>query len=343
MDLGERKQRILAAIIDEYIRTGEPVGSKVVVEHLDHAVSSATIRNEMADLAALGYLEQPHTSAGRVPTAPAFRLYIDRLMHRQPLPEQSRQTIDHMLEGATSDPERLIEGASQALAAATGYAAVSTSPRDQRACIRRIELMPMEGRSVALLLVTGSGTLRSRVCRTPHRLDADGIGLIANALNRSFLNRSVGDIGLADIQGLLLSMGEYGLTAAPVLTGFLELVQDAAAADILLTGQLNLLQHPDYELPRARELLHFLARRDLVADMLTAYPGGLRVVLGNESERPELSGSSIIITRYALGDGTSGAIGLIGPLRMDYAATIPRLEYFANQVGKLLTELLDES
>ena len=93
MDLGERKQHILAAIIEEYIRTGEPVGSKVVVERLDHAVSSATVRNEMADLAAKGYLEQPHTSAGRIPTAPAFRLYIDRLMHRRPLPEESRQTI----------------------------------------------------------------------------------------------------------------------------------------------------------------------------------------------------------------------------------------------------------
>lgn len=343
MDLGERKQRILAAIIDEYIRTGEPVGSKVVVERLEQAVSSATIRNEMADLAAMGYLEQPHTSAGRVPTAPAFRLYIDHLMHRRPLPAQSRQTIDHMLEGAASDPDRLIEGAVQALAEATGCAAVSTSPYEQEACIRRIELMPMEGRSLALLLMTGSGTLRSRVCRTPHRLDPESIRLIARALNDNFLHRPVSAISLADVQGLLWSLGEYSLIVAPVLTGFYELVQEAAAADILLTGQLNLLQHPDYELPRARELLRFLTRRDLVADMLTAYPGGLRVVLGSESERPELSGSSIIITRYALGDGTSGAIGLIGPLRMDYAATIPRLEYFANQVGKLLTELLDES
>lgn len=342
MELGERKQRILAAIIDEYIRTGEPVGSKVVVERLGHAVSSATVRNEMADLAAIGYLEQPHTSAGRIPTAPAFRLYIDHLMHRRPLPEESRQDIDHFLEGAASDPERLIEGASQALAAATGCAAVSTAPCDQCACIRRIELMPMEGRSIALLLMTDSGTLRTRVCRTEHRLDADTVLQVANALSQAFLSRSVGEIGLADVQGLVLSLGENGLACAPVLTAFYELIQETAAAEVLLTGQLNLLQHPDYELSRARALLHFLARRDLVADMLTAYPGGLRVVLGNESDRPELSGSSIIITRYALGDAASGAIGLIGPLRMDYAATIPRLEYFAKSVGRLLTELLEE-
>lgn len=342
MELGDRKQHILAAIIDEYIRTGEPVGSKVVVERLGHAISSATVRNEMADLAAMGYLEQPHTSAGRIPTAPAFRLYIDHLMRRRPLPEESRQDIDHFLEGAASDPERLIEGASQALAAATGCAAVSTAPCDQDACIRRIELMPMEGRSLALLLMTGSGTLRTRVCRTEHKLDSNTVQQVANALSQAFLGRSVGDISLADVQGIVLSLGENGLACAPVLTAFYELIQETAAAEVLLTGQLNLLQHPDYELSRARALLHFLARRDLVADMLTAYPGGLRVVLGNESDRPELSGSSIIITRYALGDALSGAIGLIGPLRMDYAATIPRLEYFAKSVGRLLTELLEE-
>lgn len=342
MDLGERKQHILAAIIEEYIRTGEPVGSKVVVERLDHAVSSATVRNEMADLAAKGYLEQPHTSAGRIPTAPAFRLYIDRLMHRRPLPEESRQTIDQLLAGAASDPERLIEGAAQALAAATGCAAVGTSPCDHDACVRRIELIPMQRRSLALLLMTGSGTLRTRVCRTEQQLDEEVLGRLSRALSETFLNRPVGEIGLADVQGLVLSLGEHGLACAPVLTAFYELVQEAAAAEVLLTGQLNLLQHPDYELSHARALLHFLARRDLVADMLTAYPGGLRVVLGNESDRPELSGSSIIITRYALADGMTGTIGLIGPLRMDYASAIPRLEYYSSRVGKLLTELLNE-
>ena len=128
MELGERKQKILAAIIDAYIQTGEPVGSKALVEMLDNAVSSATIRNDMADLAAAGYLEQPHTSAGRIPTARAFRLYIDSLMRRQTLSEKRRREIEDMLAGAAGDPERLIEVASQALAAVTGCAAVTTTP-----------------------------------------------------------------------------------------------------------------------------------------------------------------------------------------------------------------------
>lgn len=131
MELGERKQKILTAIIDSYIQTGEPVGSKALVEMLGNAVSSATIRNEMAELASWGYLEQPHTSAGRIPTAKAFRLYIDHLMRRQALSDEDQKDIDDMLAGSAGDPERLIGEASQALAESTGCAAVSTTPSEQ--------------------------------------------------------------------------------------------------------------------------------------------------------------------------------------------------------------------
>lgn len=186
MELGERKQKILAAIVDAYIQTGEPVGSKAVVEMLDHAVSSATIRNDMADLAADGYLEQPHTSAGRIPTPKRFCLYIDSLMRRQPLPEKRRREIEDMLAGAASDPERLIEAASQALAAATGCAAVTTTPDQQGSTIRRIEVMRSGNRSAALLLMTSSGVLRSRLCRFEGEVDASLLDRLAKTLNAEF-------------------------------------------------------------------------------------------------------------------------------------------------------------
>lgn len=342
MELGERKQKILTAIIEAYIRTGEPVGSKMVVEKLDNAVSSATIRNEMADLSAMGYLEQPHTSAGRIPTAQAFRLYIDKLMKRRPLGEEARRDIDDMLAGSASDPERLIGDASQALAEATGCVAVTTTPDQQEASIRRIEVLRVFPRAVALLLMTNSGVLRSRICRFDFDVEAELLQRLAETLEQAFGGRMLTEVGLPQVQGLLVSLGEYGLSCAPALTAFYELVQEAAEAEVLLSGQLNLLRHPDYELERARSLLDFLTQRDRLADMMTAYSGGLRVVLGSESHRPELNGSSIILTRYTLGNRADGSIGLIGPLRMDYAATIPRLEYFAKAMGKLLTELMDE-
>ena len=160
--------------------------------------------------------KQSQNNAERTPTA---------------LPEESRQTIDQLLAGAASDPERLIEGAAQALAAATGCAAVGTSPCDHDACVRRIELIPMQRRSLALLLMTGSGTLRTRVCRTEQQLDEEVLGRLSRALSETFLHRPVGEIGLADVQGLVLSLGEHGLACAPVLTAFYELVQEAAAAE----------------------------------------------------------------------------------------------------------------
>lgn len=341
MDLGERKQKILTAIIEAYIQSGEPVGSKTVVEKLDNAVSSATIRNEMAELSSMGFLEQPHTSAGRIPTAQAFRLYIDKLMKRRRLAEEAQRELDELLKSSASDPERLIEEASQALAATTGCAAVTTTPDQQSASIRRIEVMRVSPRSAALLLMTNVGVLRSRMCRFDFDVDGELLQKLSKALTDAFIGLPLTGVGLPQVQGLLVSLGEYGLICAPALTAFYELVQEAAEADVMLSGQLNLLRHPDYQLERARLLLDFLARRELLADMLTAHPGGLRVVLGNESHRPELDGSSIIVTRYLLGDGADGSIGIIGPLRMDYAAAIPRLEYIAKAVGRLLTELMD--
>lgn len=343
MELGERKRRIVSVVVDEYIRTGEPVGSKAIAELLEHAVSSATIRNDMAELCARGFLVQPHTSAGRIPTPAAFRLYVDHLMSRRPLSEENRHRIDERLENAAGDPDRLMEQASNLLAEATGYAVVSATPDRQGSCVRRVEILPTGVRSAAVLLMTDGGSLHTRVCRLENGADRGILCQLAASLNEEFVDKPLSDITPAVVQrSLLRTLGGHGLAYAPVLTAFADLVQSATEADVRLSGQLNLLQHPDYQPERARSLLTFLSHRDEVAGMLTAHPGGLRVLIGNESLRPELTGSSIIVTRYSFGPKQDGTLGLIGPLRMDYARTIPRLEYVAQTVSRLLTTLFNE-
>ena len=163
MQWNDRRKNILAIIVDEYIKTGEPVGSKFLAEKLQNSVSSATIRNEMAELAAAGYLEQPHTSAGRIPTAPAFRFYIDNLMQHDDLSHEDMENIDTSLRRLSDSPDRLVEEASRILATTTGYAAVVTTPSEGGSAIRRIELMPLSAHKAAMLLVTISttGILRS--------------------------------------------------------------------------------------------------------------------------------------------------------------------------------------
>jgi heat-inducible transcriptional repressor len=340
VQLGERKQNILTAIIDMYIRTGEPVGSKTLVKLLNNAVSSATIRNDMADLSAMGYLEQPHTSAGRIPTAAAFRLYIDRLMSRRDLSEKVCRNIDGLLKSAADDPERLINEASQALAESTGCAAVTTTPSGQSADLRKIEILRISSRSAALLLMTSSGLIRTRVCRFDQEVNSQALDLLSRVLNEFFCGSQLADIGLPQVQSMVTSLGEYGLICVPALTAFYQLVQETVEADVLLKGQFNLLRHTDYDPIRAGELLDFLTRRETLTDLLTAIPKGLNVVIGSECQRPELDGTSLIVSHYNLGGQPDGSIGIIGPLRMDYAAAIPLIEYFATSIGKILDEIM---
>lgn len=334
MQLGERKQRIVAAVVDAYIRTGEPIGSKLLAEMLDHAVSSATIRNDMAELAAAGYLAQPHTSAGRVPTAPAFRLYLDQLLVRCTISEDSKRAIDEELVSVSGDPERLLGRASDLLADATGVAAAVASTDRHSACIRRVEILPTGTHSAAVLLMTDTGELHSRVCRLDGPCDAAVVERMVHCLNSEFGGSVLAEVSIASVQALL-SRVDGGLSHLPLLIAFADLVREAGEGEVRLSGQLNLLHHPDYPIDRARSLLTFLSQRELLAGMLTARPDGLRVVLGSESTRRELDGSSIIVTRYGT-NGDGGSLCLIGPVRMDYAQAIPRLQYVAQTVSRLL-------
>lgn len=332
MEQGTRKQRIVAAVVDAYIRTGEPVGSKLLATMLNNAVSSATIRNDMAELAAEGYLAQPHTSAGRIPTTAAFRLYLDRL--RATLSEGERHRIDEALASEAGDPERLLSRASELLAEETGVAAAAATPDRTEACVRRVELLPTGTQSAAILLMTDTGALRSRVCRLDSGYEPDELQALAARLNAQFGDKPLSDVSVAPLQALL---GDSGLRYLPVLTAFLELSQEASAAQVRLSGQLNLLQHPDIPMERAHSLLTFLSRQELLVGMLAAHPGGLKVLLGNESPRRELEGSSIIVTRYGSDKG-GGSLCLIGPMRMNYAQAIPRLQHVAHTVSVLLSK-----
>ena len=332
MEQGTRKQRIVAAVVDAYIRTGEPVGSKLLAAMFNNAVSSATIRNDMAELAAEGYLAQPHTSAGRIPTTAAFRLYLDRL--RATLSDGERHRIDEALSSEAGDPERLLSRASELLAEETGVAAAAATPDRTEACVRRVELLPTGTQSAAILLMTDTGALRSRVCRLDSGYEPDELQGLAARLNAQFGDKPLSDVSVAPLQALL---GDSGLRYLPVLTAFLELSQEASAAQVRLSGQLNLLQHPDIPMERAHSLLTFLSRQELLVGMLAAHPGGLKVLLGNESPRRELEGSSIIVTRYG-SDRGGGSLCLIGPMRMNYAQAIPRLQHVAHTVSVLLSK-----
>ena len=342
MELDERKSRILTAIIESYIATGEPVGSKALADMLDNCVSSATIRNDMTVLTSADYLEQPHTSAGRLPTAKAFRLYVDRLMCKHELSWQDAGLIDEMLGGASGDAARLLEDACRALADITGLAAIATRPDVAGSHISRIDVMQMSPRNMAVVLAQDNGFLRTRMCRCQRDIPSKVTVALANYMCHRFLNKTLDAITVPAMQEIILELGELGLAVAPILSAFYELVQEYANAKVIYAGQLNLLRHPDHELDHARELMNLIAERHQLGDLLAKQSVNDVTILFDD-DLPILKGSAMIVMPYSLGERGQGIIGIIGPMRMNYADIIPRVEYFAAAIGRVLGDLFEES
>lgn len=339
-ELSKRKEQILAVLTEAYIQTGEPVGSKGIMEKLGGTVSSATIRNEMAELHEMGYLMQPHTSAGRIPTAKALRLYIDHLMQPSTLPEETCREIDAELEKA-SDPETLMETASSILSRETGCATITTAPQEQTAIIRKMEMIPISSHAVALLMMTGTGAVHTRVCRLLIPIQEETFAKLSEVLAGYFSRRPLSEIGLPQVQSLLVKMGSDALACAPIVTAAYEMVKESVDTDVRFKGQLNLLRNPDYEPERIHNLLGFLSEQGRLSQLLQSHTGGLRVVFGDESRTPELDGTSLIVTHYTP-HGGNGTIGLIGPQRMRYDVAIPTLEYMALAVSRVFDQFMEE-
>ena len=342
MELDFRKCRILAAIVEEYIESGEPVGSKFLAEMLGNCVSSATIRNDMAALTAAGYLEQPHTSAGRLPTGKAFRLYIEQLMDRRPLTLQDRVDMNNLLSAASGDASRLLEDTCRALADITGLAAVASRPEQVGTRISRVDVMQMSPRNMAVLLAQDNGFLRTRMCCCQRDIPSKVTVALTEYMSRRFLGQPLTAVTITAMQEILLELGEAGLAVAPILSAFYELALECADARLALAGQMNLLRHPAYPLDRARSLISFLSGRQQLGELLEPPLEGIRILLGSEWH-PSLEGSVMILVPYALGDRGQGTIGVVGPVRMNYADIIPRIQYFAAALGQMLGDLFEES
>ena len=342
MELDLRKQKVLSAIVESYIATGEPVGSKSLAEIFGMSVSSATLRNEMAALADMGYLEQPHTSSGRVPSHLGFRFYIDKLMNKKPLTEDEKQSIDALFKDSEPNPSTILEEAGHALAKKTNCAAaISTTPTSQGRVTARIELVAAGRKTYLLLFMTSSGVIKNKLCRIEFETSSGAISQFVRLINERLTNIPIEDITPAFIQTLAASTGEFALSFSPILFALYELAREVTAGEIIVEGQNNLLLHHEL-LSAARELLGFLSREDELLTLLSGGSNSLSVLLGKELKNNDLSDIGIIITKYSVGSNIGGSIGIIGPARIDYAKIIPYIEYLAQSMGRLLTDTLDE-
>ncbi len=339
--ISKRKQDILAAVIERYIATGEPVGSKAICSDMNNAVSSATIRNDMADLADLGLLEQPHTSAGRIPSQTGYRYYVDNLMATYELGVEEQERMKIWLQSFSGEPDKLLEKAGSILAELTNCVAVSSSPADSEAFIRRIELVPLSDHTAMVILLATSGILRSAVVRSDTTINVDIAEVFYNICQTYFNGRNVSDITITFIQTLVASLGDKVFIMSPFLCAIADLCEAVKTTEIHLKAPNNILNHQELS-DDAFALMDFLHRETPLENMINSQKKPLSVSIGTENTYRELKNSTTIFSKYSVGDKDSGSIGIIGPTRLDYARLIPSIKYLAGIIGNMLTETLDE-
>ena len=334
--VNERKLKILAAIVEEYVRTGEPVGSKAIANLPGIGVSAATVRNDMAMLEQLGLLEQPHTSAGRVPTISGYRLYIEELMRPPALSDEERQRLDDMLEAqGPLTEELLIQNATTALAELTQCAAVVSDFSPKFSIISKVEVIPAGKRVYVVLLITSGGAIKNKACRLEFDLTNEQLGKFSEYLAQNLEGVSVADLSDERMANLTAAMSAYMMTMAPLVQGICEISRDLRQHALMFKGEKNLFSCEELD---KMEVVRFIEHKDELVKLLDDSFSGIRVVFGEGDDSFVIGNSSMIVSKYRKGVQNVGSLGVIGPMRLDYAKVIPYLEYFSQKITDLISD-----
>ena len=337
MELTERKKKVLRSVVDLYIRTAEPVGSKAIAELPDMNYSSATIRNEMADLTTLGYLEQPHTSAGRIPSAAGYRLYVDELMADYRLSLDETKSISSAIEEKMQRVDKMVEKVAKLVSQATDLPAISISSRQGDATVKRFELLEAGSGSFILVMMLSNDEVANKLIKLPVHLEDADLKLLSALLNATMTEISLDEFTPGLLDRVMRSAGNAA-SLVPVIVEFAtETLRKQGSANMAVAGQMRLLNQPEYRnIDKAQQVISGLDEEAL-ANLPAVMQGanGTRVLVGPEHVAQELKDTSVVMTKFDIGDGMQGMIGVVGPTRMDYAKVTARLSYFAESLSKM--------
>ena len=340
MELTERKKKVLRSVVDLYIRTAEPVGSKLIAELPDMQYSSATIRNEMADLTAMGYLEQPHTSAGRVPSAAGYRLYVDELMADYRLSLDETKSINTAIEEKMQQVDKLVERVAKLVSQATDLPAISMASRYGGATISRYDLILAGQGSIILVLMLSNSEVVNKLIKLPVQIEETDLKLLSALLNATMTEIPAEEFNQSLLERVMRSAGNSA-SLVPVIVEFaVDTLNRQGSTNMAMAGQMRLLGQPEYrDVDKAHKLLTTLdeeAFSNLPAVMQNT--NGTQVIVGPENVAQELKDTSVVVTKFDIGDGMQGMIGVVGPTRMDYAKITARLSYFAESLSKMFAK-----
>ena len=339
MALSDRKKKILAAVVEEYIRTAEPVGSKTVAQTAKLSCSSATIRNELAELAGMGYLEQPHTSAGRVPTPQGYRIYVNELMERQKLSLEETEAINRSLSGKLSELDQLLSSVGSLAASMTNYPAMAIAA-PPAATIKRFDLIYIDANTFIIVAMMSNDTVRNKLVHLPVSVSQDMIARLSAVFNANFTGITEDKISPLAIRAAERAVDDtMGLTG--VIASFaIEILSEARTAETCVTGANRLLSQPEFQDPaKAHALMSYISDAEHIKELPEVYgeaEDGVKVLIGPENVAEELKDSSVVIASYDMGDNTKGLIGVVGPTRMDYSTVAAKLGLIARALSERL-------
>lgn len=343
MELDQRKLRILRAIIDEYILSANPVGSKSLSQNSDFNLSAATIRNEMADLENLGYLAQPHTSAGRVPSDKAYRLYVDKMLSHALLSDDEIKIVKSYFDSRIDGLQSVLKETARALSEITHYTAMVLMPELSTNRLRHIQLVPLVEGKALMVVITDAGVAKDSVIRIPNGMTTDELERISRAITMRFYNSRMSTV----MERLKSELGSEFESRRDFLTELLDSIERSTASgahSVELSGTTNMLHYPEYnDLNKAKSFLAAVEGKDALYGMLKrASVMEFSVTIGQENELDELRDCSVVTATYKIGDMPVGSFGIIGPTRMDYSRVLSVLECMRLSLGEILNSILEE-
>ena len=338
MELRERKKQILRAFVDSYIRTAEPVGSKTISQLPGMDFSPATIRNEMADLTSMGLLEQPHTSAGRVPSAAGYRLYVDELMQNYRLSMDETKTINQAMEVKMQEVDKMISQVGKLVSKMTDLPAYAVAARSSQRTVKRFDLILAETGSFILVVMLSDNQVQNKLIRLPLDVSQEDLRLLSAVLNASLTELTADEI-TPELLAKVTRSAAGAASLVPVIVDYTVELLKKTHSEVYMTGQAKLLGQPEYhDVEKAQEVLTSLDE-DVISNLpATLSYGTTQILVGPENVAKELKDSSVVITKFDIGDGMQGMIGVVGPTRMDYAKITARLSYFAENLGRMFAK-----
>lgn len=345
MELDDRKKKILYAIIKTYLETGEPVGSRTISKYADLKLSSATIRNEMSDLEEMGYILQPHTSAGRIPSDKGYRFYVDQLMEEK---EREITETNKLLIERQDKMELVLKKVAQYLAADTNYASMITSPQYHRTKLKFIQLSMVNDQQLLAVVVAEGNVVKNKMLHIEHGLDNETLLKLNILLNTSLNGLTMEEINLGTIARLKEQAGIHSSLVGDVLDAVAEAIQMDEDMEVYTSGATNIFKYPELaDSTKASRLISAFEEKQQLVDLVESISQdenetGIQVYIGNESPVQTMKDCSVVTTSYDLGDGMKGTIGIIGPKRMDYDRVVTTLKTLTTQLDLIFNNNKEE-